>query len=390
MIPQFIAVFLLHALPTWTIIRFAPLPPGDWIPAVIGTAAFQSLLLVFGRDIAFKKDTQAARMIYRISMISFVLTLDLFMASLAYLAIRVISLPVLHFLGFSVPTSAWGFKLIYTLALIHVVWGLINARRLTIRRVPFIAAGFPDSWNGRRILFFSDTHYGSLNGPNMAERLVKITEKEAPDLIICGGDLFDGPGGDVEAILKTLSRIKAPIGVLAVLGNHDYYYLSIPGSSRQLLNNQRHRKEMPFIETSQLARVMNILPWRFLENESIIMDGVVFVGLRPYSLADEKAARKTLAGLDTEQPTILINHKPILAEEAAAAGVRLQLSGHTHGGPVFPMNVMLRHILKGRHFGTSRIGSLVLDVSSGSGISLWYPRTAGRHEVVIVEMAVTE
>jgi predicted MPP superfamily phosphohydrolase len=135
------------------------------------------------------------------------------------------------------------------------------------------------------------------------------------------------------------------------------------------------------------ASVRSALPWRYLENESIEIDGVVFAGLRPFSVPDEAAALKFLSGLEKSKPTVLINHKPRLVEEAAAAGVNLQLSGHTHGGPVFPVNIIMRHILKGRHHGTSTVDGMVLDVSSGSGISLWYPRTAGRHELVVVEFS---
>ena len=389
MILQLLAVSLLHAFPAWTVVRWTPVPQGPWTWTVFGIAAVQTLLLVFGRDIAFMKDGPAARAVYRVSMISFVLILDLFLASAAHLMIRGISFLAAGMFGIAVPPGLWTLIPVFTLALIHVAWGLANARRLSVRRVRFDAPDFPGIWDGRRILFFSDTHYGSLNGTNMAERLVRAIAEEAPDLVICGGDLFDGPGGDVNATLEALSRIEAPLGVLAVLGNHDYYYLSVPGSSRELLNRQRRRDEMPREGSAPLARMKDALPWRFLENETTVVDGIVFAGLRPYSRADEREARKCLAGLDAGLPTVLVNHKPVMVEDAAAAGARLQLSGHTHGGPVFPMNVVMRHVLKGRHYGTSRIGSLVLDVSSGSGISLWYPRTAGRHEVVVIEMSVS-
>ncbi|MDT8299519.1 MAG: hypothetical protein RQ801_14530, partial [Spirochaetaceae bacterium] len=108
------------------------------------------------------------------------------------------------------------------------------------------------------------------------------------------------------------------------------------------------------------------------------------------TMLDEAAALELLSGLDGSEPTVLINHKPNHVEEAAAAGVKLQLSGHTHGGPVFPVNIIMRHLLKGRHHGTSKVGGMVLDVSSGSGISLWYPRTAGRHELVVVEFSAAD
>jgi predicted MPP superfamily phosphohydrolase len=188
----------------------------------------------------------------------------------------------------------------------------------------------------------------------------------------------------VGTTLAILTRLEAPLGVLAVLGNHDYYYLTRPGSSRDLLNRQRRREEMPLDEKSRLAAVKAALPWRFLENQAVMVEGVLFAGLRPFSTEDEAKALAFLRGIDPSVPSVLINHKPAQTKEAAAAGIRLQLSGHTHGGPVFPVNLVMRKVFRGRHFGTSHLGGMVLDTSSGSGISRWYPRTAGRHEVVVI------
>ena len=381
MILQILAVVAFHALPALTLVQGLPVPPGPGSALVIILFALPIPLLIFGRDIAFLRDGAGYRAIYRISMISFVLVLDLFLASLLHLLIRL----VVRIGGWGVPARTT-VLVVFALAALHVLWGLVNARRLRVRTLHFPAEGFPERWTGRRILFFSDTHYGTLNGPGMAERLVRTVESLKPDLIICGGDLFDGPRGRYGSTLAVLARLQAPLGILAVLGNHDYFYLTRPGSSRDLLRRQRNRETMPLDGGGRLASVKKALPWRFLENESAAIDGVTFVGLRPFSRPDEAAARRVLDELEPTEPTILINHKPELYREAAAAGVDLQLSGHTHGGPVFPVNIVMRILLDGRHWGTSHIDGMVMDTSSGSGISLWYPRTAGRHEVVLVEL----
>jgi len=381
MLIQILAVTIFHALPAWSLVQWLPVAPGLWSWAVAILFAIQAVLLIFGRDVAFLKEGIAARTIYRLSMLSFVLILNLFLASAIHLVVR----GIIAIGGWDV-AGILTLCPVYSLAVIGVFGGLINARNLAVRFVRIDAADFPDIWKGRRIVFFSDTHYGTLNGPGMAERLIEKIESLNPDLIICGGDLFDGPRGKFGTTLAVLAGLQAPLGVLAVLGNHDYFYLSQPGSSRDLLRRQRNRENMPMGEETRLAAVKKALPWNFLENESLEIDAVVFAGLRPFSVRDEKSALGFLAGLDPKKPTILINHKPRQMEEASSSGVNLQLSGHTHGGPVFPMNIIMRNVMKGRHFGTTRHDGMVMDTSSGSGISLWYPRTAGRHEVVVVEI----
>lgn len=379
---QIAAISIFHALPAWSLIRWLPLPPGTWQWAVVAVFTMQIVLLIFGRDVAFLKEGNAARAVYRFSMLSFVLILNLFMASVLHLLIR----GVIAVGGWDVSGSLT-LGIVFILALLLVFGGLINARKLAVRRVRFSSTELPESWRGRRIVFFSDTHYGTLNGPGMAEKLVEKIESLKPDMIICGGDLFDGPRGKFGTTLAVLTRLQAPLGVIAVLGNHDYFYLSQPGSSRELLQRQRNREDMPMGDETRLAAVKIALPWTFLENQSLVVDGMTIVGLRPFSISDEKVALAYLTNLDRTKPTILVNHKPRQVEEAERAGVNLQLSGHTHGGPVFPVNIAMRNLLKGRHYGTTQVGNMMLDTSSGSGISLWYPRTAGRHELVVVELS---
>jgi len=268
MISQVIAVLIFHALPAWSLIRWLQLPGNFWNPLISALFLLKAVLLIFGRDVAFLSDRQSSRNVYRLSMFSFVLTLNLFLASLFHLLIRGIILIG----GWEIPGRITLVPT-FSAAVALVLLGLVNARRLRVRNVVFNAPEFPELWQNRRILFFSDTHYGPLNGPGMAEILVTRIESLKPDLIICGGDLFDGPGGKVGTTLAILARLEAPLGVLAVLGNHDYYYLTRPGSSRDLLKRQRRREEMPLNEKNRLTAVRNALPWRFLENQSVMIDG---------------------------------------------------------------------------------------------------------------------
>jgi hypothetical protein len=192
MLMQILTVILIHALPAFTIIHGLSIPVGPVFYLIIAVFAVQVPLLLFGRDVAFLKDGAGARLVYRLSMLSFVLILDLFLASLVHLLIR----GVLTAAAWDVSGSLTVYP-VFGAAILHVLWGMVNARRLAVRRVVFNPEGFPASWRGRKLLFFSDTHYGTLNGPGMADKLVRDIEKLKPDMIISGGDLFDGPRGSM-------------------------------------------------------------------------------------------------------------------------------------------------------------------------------------------------
>lgn len=377
-------VFLTALItPLISLVLYLPVPPGVGRIVLIAVAGVLTPMMIFGRDAAFLNDAGIARIFYRMGLVTVVLFLNLFMASVVHFLLR----GALALADVNIPGRIT-FLPIAAAALAHVGWGLVNARSLARRRIVVDGSAYPASWAGRRIVFFSDNHYGTLNGPRLARRLVETVMQEKPDLILCGGDLFDGPGGEVAETVQELRKLHAPLGVYAVLGNHDYFYLTIPGSSRELLGRQRRRESMP-LEGSRLRDIQSRLNWRFLENEAVTIDGLVLAGLLPFSREDEERARRFLGELETNKPTILLNHKPEMVDEAQTAGVNLQLSGHYHGGPVFPVNIIMKWILRGRHHRTTCHEGLTLDTSSGSGLSFWYPRTSGRHELVIVEFGET-
>lgn len=224
--------------------------------------------------------------------------------------------------------------------------------------------GLPAALDGTVLVAVSDTHLGSQRGARWLEARVEQLLAERPDLIVLIGDVFErhgaGARGEAGELLPTLRRLQAPLGVLAVPGNHDMHRHA-PGSPEVLA---------PLVRAGH----------RVLRNEWVeVRPGLIVAGvddLTRLSRSDDPGAApaalaRALAGRPAGAATLLLSHTPWRAEEAAAAGVGLMLSGHTHGGQIWPLGylVQLRYPLLAGRYDVS--GATVI-VSRGAGT--WGPR----------------
>ncbi len=217
-----------------------------------------------------------------------------------------------------------------------------------------------------RIVAAADTHFGLLSGKDHAERLVQEVNALKPDIILLPGDLFDD---DIRPFMnqridRTLSKLQAPYGIYATLGNHDRH----DGSVEQLIDTL----------TGSGIRV--------LYDEAITVDDrFALVGRRDYSDADRQPLEEILRGADVRKPVILLDHQPNELEAAERAGVDLVLSGHTHRGQVFPGSIMTNLIYE-NDWGLLRRGDFHSIVTQGYGF--WGPpiRLGTRSEIVLVEV----
>lgn len=182
-------------------------------------------------------------------------------------------------------------------------------------RVELEFADLPDSFDGMRVVHFSDVHYGFYYEKEPFAQLINTISSIQPDLILYTGDLFDGPVLPyAEECVRILSRLAAPLGKFAVPGNHDYY------TGRTLA--MRAYRESGF---------------QLLINRSVDIrrDGgsIAIVGLDDMLLGrpDMNAA---FSGLDSSRFTLLLAHEPDLADRTSAYRADLQLSGHSHGGQI--------------------------------------------------------
>lgn len=232
--------------------------------------------------------------------------------------------------------------------------GHLNARhlRLATRQVRLgPSCGSRDSLN---LVLISDLHLGVLVGRNFLNRVVEEAAALRPDLIVFAGDIVDR---DIRILERDnfgelLSRLRAPLGVYAVTGNHEF--IAGAGESVEYLS----RQGITFLRD----RAVKIA-------DSFYLAGREDVTVRRRG-GDEVALREILAGTDDRCPVILLDHQPRRLEEAAAEGVDLVLCGHTHHGQLFPLN-LVTSALYPVSWGYGKLGETQVYVTGGAGT--WGP-----------------
>jgi len=235
--------------------------------------------------------------------------------------------------------------------------GLLGAaRQVAVRPVEVALRGLPAAFAGFRIVQLTDIHVGPTIGRGFIEDLVARTNALEPDLIAITGDLVDGSVAELARHVEPLRQLRARHGVFFVTGNHEYYtdadawIAHLRGLGVRVLRNERVALERA--------------------GQHIDLAGVDDLVGRSYSPAHGPDLPRALAGRDPTRPVILLAHQPRTAPEAAAHGVALQLSGHTHGGQLFPFNLLVplqQPFVAGLH----RLGDLTIYVSTGAGY--WGP-----------------
>ncbi|WP_241176010.1 metallophosphoesterase [Modestobacter sp. KNN46-3] len=241
-----------------------------------------------------------------------------------------------------------------------------------VRRVPIRIPRLDPAMAGLRIVTFSDGHLSSTYGGRRFERLVETVNAQRPDVVAIVGDLVDGEVSELREDVAPLADLVSDQGVYFVTGNHEY-----------------------FVDTGQWLRHLSTLGVDVLRNERVsigrggatvdlagIDDRTAAASGLPGHGADLDAA---LDGRDDAVPVVLLAHQPVQVEQARAAGVDLQLSGHTHGGQLWPFDyaVLLdQPVVEG----WSQQGDTQLYVSSGAGY--WGPpmRVGARPEVTVIEL----
>ncbi|CAM4309826.1 hypothetical protein FHS16_000708 [Paenibacillus endophyticus] len=222
-----------------------------------------------------------------------------------------------------------------------------------------------------RIAMASDLHLGNIVGNRHLERLVSHIEQIQPDLILLPGDILDD---DIEPFLRknmsaVLGKLKAPLGVYAVTGNHEYIGRKVP----------------------EFITAMDAIGIRVLMDESaLIADSFYLVGRKDKASAGFGAdGRMTIgdliAPLDQSKPLIMLDHQPSDIAKAAENGIDISVSGHTHRGQMMPNHLITKRLFE-LDWGYLKKGSLHAIVSSGFGS--WGPpiRIGSRSEVVHIEV----
>ncbi|MCL6611968.1 MAG: metallophosphoesterase [Peptococcaceae bacterium] len=249
-----------------------------------------------------------------------------------------------------------------------LAYGSWNARNPVITEYDLTVHKKAGSLQQIKIALVSDIHYGPVVDIRRVEKLAGIMNELRPDIILLAGDITEGVPRleKVREFTGLMARMPAKLGIFAVTGNHDR---GLRGNDGELLNC--------FKEAG-----INILR----DNCVKIADSFYLAG-RDYPRRQSGQGRKDLAdllkGIDPSMPLILLDHQPVDLEKARDCGADLQLSGHTHVGQVFPVNLITGQLYE-LDWGLLRRGSYHLIVSSGYGT--WGPplRVGNRPEVVSI------
>jgi len=194
-------------------------------------------------------------------------------------------------------------------------WPVLGRYNLRLDEVDVTVAGLPPPLDGLRVALLTDIHVGMWAQPELAERAVTLANRARPHLAVLGGDLAhdDITDGELKALAAALARLQAPLGVFAVLGNHDY----LAGAAR-------------------VERALTDAGVPVLVNQGrVVARGLYLAGLDDgwFGRPDLAAA---LRGAPRGGARLLAMHEPDYADQAAAQApsLGLQLSGHSHGGQI--------------------------------------------------------
>lgn len=250
--------------------------------------------------------------------------------------------------------------------------GLFSGLRLPrVKRVEVEIEGWPAALAGYRIVQLSDVHVGSLIRKPFLERVVSRCNQLDADLIAITGDLVDGSVHHLGAHVAPLSELRARDGVYFVTGNHDHY----SGAERWV----RKLQELGI----QVLRNRRVALGR--DGARVELAGVDDISSRRLDASSGYDMRAALDGWDRETPLVLLSHHPSTFDEARLHGVHLQLSGHTHGGQLWPFTWLVR--LQTRYVaGLYRDGRCHLYVSRGTGF--WGPPMRVLAPAEITELVV--
>jgi predicted MPP superfamily phosphohydrolase len=241
-----------------------------------------------------------------------------------------------------------------------------------VRRVPITIPRLDPAFDGLRIVTFSDAHLSATWRRSRLERVVRLVNEQQPDVVAIVGDLVDASVSELRDDVAPLVDLVSAQGVYFVTGNHEYFtdtepwMRHLPTLGVDVLRNER----------VAIGRGGATFDLAGIDDRTAAGSGV------PGHGADLDAA---LDGRDDAVPVVLLAHQPVMVEQARAAGVDLQLSGHTHGGQLWPFDYVVR-LDQPAVEGLSRVGDTQLYVTTGAGY--WGPpmRVGARPEVVVVEL----
>ncbi len=270
--------------------------------------------------------------------------------------------------GFPRRLCAFGNLACALLAAVISAAGCVNGMSLPEVRVrTLFFPNLPAAAEGFRIVVISDLHTTYTTDTGRAAEIVRLANGCGGDVIVCTGDNYDGPTADLTPKLEALRDLRAPLGVLGVTGNHEYY-----------VGKEEMAKWMEFYADCGIE---------MLENRRIdFPEREISIG----GISDE-LGRFKVASIFVGAPEgyfrVFLAHRPINAARAAAAGADLQISGHTHGGMLPGLALLVRLFNDGMDSGIFQKYGITVAVCNGAGIWSGFPlRICCPTEIMVLEL----
>ena len=266
-----------------------------------------------------------------------------------------------------------GAAVVPALAAVATLVGFVNARRRAgIRRIDVPIAGLPAALQGLSIVQITDLHIGPTIKRRYLERVVDAVNALDADIVAVTGDLVDGSLRDLRHHTEPLGRLTARYGAFFVTGNHEYY----SGVSEWIGEVRRLGLSVLLNEHVVLRH----------EGVAVVVAGVTDYSAGYFHPSHRSDPAAALAGAPSDAGVrLLLAHQPRSAFAAAALGYDLQLSGHTHGGQIFPWSCLVR-LQQPYTAGLHRHGLLWVYTSRGTGY--WGPpkRLGAPSEITLLRL----
>jgi len=256
----------------------------------------------------------------------------------------------------------------FALALAAGFYALLNAAWPRVVHISVSLPNLPPQWRGRTAALVSDLHLGHIRNDRFVRRVVNKLLMLQSDIVFVTGDLYDGVAADFEKLARPWADLisspkAAALGVYYIAGNHEEFY--------------RNAEYLPPLLRAGI---------RVLNNEKVEVDGLQLIGVHYRDAVNADQYRSILRGmqLDRRRASILLLHAPVRLPISEEEGISLQLSGHTHGGQLFPWTLIAKRVWQKFNHGLQRFGALQVYTTYGTGT--WGPplRLGTRPEIVVI------
>lgn len=348
----------------WTILQalIQILPALRPITLTLLKAAFGILAVSFIATsiVTSVRYTRIGESLYRASSVWLGTAYWLFFASALLFAVIWIG----RLAGSALPVAWIGLGL-FAAAIALSTYGLVHAHDTRVTRYDVALPDLPANWEGKTIALVADVHLGNIRRQSFSKKTADLIAAQNAELVLIAGDFYDGPPVPFAEITEPFRNLNAAKGTYFANGNHEEYR-----------------------ENSQYIDALKNVGVRVLKDEFVSVDGLQIIGVNYSTTKSDAAATEVLRAIpfDANQPTILIKHIPNGVPAVEAAGIHLQVSGHTHGGQVWPGRWLTNRVYKGFAYGHRFHNGLQVITTSGAGT--WGPpqRVGTDGEIVIMTL----